>query len=74
MARINRQTTFHQAGPRRRLQPNDKNSTTNPIEVSTTLVRKLVQAKATGTQRTVRVNLRAMECACNHAAARGDHA
>ena len=63
MARINRQIPFHQAGPRRRLQPNDKSNTRNPNEAHATFVRRLDHAKATGIQRTARVSLRAMECA-----------
>lgn len=74
MARSNRQIPFHQAGPRRRLQTNDKSNTRSPNEAHATLVRRLDHAKATGIQRTARVSLRAMECTRNHAAGRGDHA
>jgi hypothetical protein len=48
MTRTSKQSTLHHAGPRRRLQPNDKRSTRTPNRASATLVRKLSHAKATG--------------------------
>jgi hypothetical protein len=73
MTKANKQSALHQAGPRRRLQPNGKRSTRNPNRARPTSVRTLSHAKATGIQRTARVSLRALAWPRNQAAARGDH-